>query len=152
MKFTNRRWSQIHCLKSGSTPTVGSSRMRSSGSWRSAAASEARRCWPPDSLPTNRFSGGRSKKLIRNSVRSLILNWEFNEILSICKNLWFFHAFLLMRGTHFMMSQGQIILWPQFIKHKRAILTLDDFSVLQFDWFLLNCHHLAELILKILPK
>ena len=40
----------MHCLRSGSTPTVGSSRMSSSGSWSSAAARDARRCWPPDRL------------------------------------------------------------------------------------------------------
>ena len=35
------------CRKSGSTPTVGSSRIKSSGSCIRATAKDTRRCWPP---------------------------------------------------------------------------------------------------------
>ena len=46
------RFSKIAFLLCGSTPTVGSSRMRSSGSWRSAAARFSRRFMPPENSRT----------------------------------------------------------------------------------------------------
>ena len=43
-----RKWVQNWTRRSGSTPTVGSSRNRTVGRWTSAQASERRRRWPPD--------------------------------------------------------------------------------------------------------
>ena len=49
-----RKWVQNWTRRSGSTPTVGSSRNRTGGRWMSAQASDRRRRWPPDRVPGDR--------------------------------------------------------------------------------------------------
>ncbi len=46
-----RKWVQNWTRRSGSTPTVGSSRNRTGGRWTRAQASDSRRRCPPDSVP-----------------------------------------------------------------------------------------------------
>ena len=57
---SRRRRSSVHtwARSSGSMPTVGSSRMRSSGSWTSADPRATRRCCPPDRLCATRLRTG----------------------------------------------------------------------------------------------
>lgn len=47
------------CRKRGSTPTVGSSRIKSSGSCIRATAKDTRRCWPPLQSERNSSANGK---------------------------------------------------------------------------------------------
>lgn len=60
------RWSQIFCRRTGSTPTVGSSKIKSSGSAKRAAAKDTLLCWPPDRFLTKRFADGNCKNYDQN--------------------------------------------------------------------------------------
>lgn len=53
-------------LKIGSKPTVGSSRIKSSGLWIKAAAKDTLLCWPPLISLIRRFSGGNWSNSERN--------------------------------------------------------------------------------------
>ena len=68
--------SQVACLACGSIPAVGSSRKTSSGRPMTAAASDSRCCWPPDS----RLYGVRATAVrpTRASICGTGTGWVWN--------------------------------------------------------------------------
>ena len=75
-------------LRTGSTPTVGSSRMNRSGSWKSATAKETRRCCPPLRVLTERCGGGRSSSLKRKShLRRDESRWQLIDTTKVLERL-----------------------------------------------------------------
>lgn len=71
--YRARKVSTYRSLNTGSKPTVGSSKISSSGSWTSAAARETRLCCPPDKDLMNRPPSGNSNSEQRKS--NLLLRW-----------------------------------------------------------------------------
>lgn len=68
-----RKVGTYRSLNTGSKPTVGSSKISSSGSWTRAAARETRLCCPPDKDLMNRPPSGNSNRVQRKS--NLLMRW-----------------------------------------------------------------------------
>ena len=68
LRRSQRTWPQSAWRASTSTPSVGSSRIRKSGSWRSARPSASRRRRPPESAPARSFARSASPVSARISA------------------------------------------------------------------------------------